>query len=158
MHRYLTEIRTCIRMGKGWSDRVRLSLAGLEFHLSNLLELRSGTRVALYRIQLDHTRQVYLRRRSGDFFIFHEIFTDRCYALPDCFAPQHETVIVDLGANIGLAALFLVSKLNVARLICIEPNPANVELLRRNLEFMKDRLEVVEAAVSDTGVDAFCRY
>jgi FkbM family methyltransferase len=99
-----------------------------------------------YRIQLPDLRNIQLRRRSGDFFIFHEIFTDGYYELPAGLVPPAPAVIVDLGANIGLATLFLAARFPGARHVCVEPNPANVALLRANGSFLGGRLTIVEGA------------
>jgi FkbM family methyltransferase len=156
MHPYLREIRTCWRLGHRWRDRFRLVAAGLEFHLSNFFHLPPDGKATSYSIRLDGVRTIYLRRRSGDFFVFHEIFTSRCYELPQQLAPQGSGAIVDLGANIGLTTLFLASRFPGATHVCVEPNPANVMLLRKNLSFLRERLQILEAAVADqTGEAGF---
>jgi FkbM family methyltransferase len=149
MHPYLREIRTCWRLGHRWRDRFRLAAAGLEFHLSNYLHLPAAGVATAYSIRLDGIRTIHLRRRSGDFFVFHEVFTFLCYKLPDRLAPQCPRAIVDLGANIGLATLFLASRFPGATHVCVEPNPSNLMVLRRNLSFLGQRLQIVEAAVAD---------
>jgi FkbM family methyltransferase len=98
---------------------------------------------------LNDARTIQLRRRSGDFFVFHEVFTSLCYDLPERLVPSQPKVIVDLGANIGLTTLFLACRFPAARHICVEPNPFNVAILRQNLSFLEERLDVVEAAVSE---------
>jgi FkbM family methyltransferase len=138
-----------MRLGHRWSDRVRLSAAGLEFHLSNWLDFTPRAKASRYQIRLSGIREIYLRRRSGDFFVFHEVFTSRCYALPDVVVPESPQIVVDLGANIGLTTLFLSDRFPRASYVCVEPNPENLALLRRNLSFLDHRLEVLNAAVSD---------
>ena len=59
---------------------------------------------------------------------------------------------VDLGANIGYYALLSARLVGPAgKVLCLEPDPRNLELLRRNvaLNNLDDRVEVVAAAVSD---------
>ena len=59
---------------------------------------------------------------------------------------------VDLGANIGYYALLSARLVGPAgRVLCLEPDPRNLELLRRNvaLNNFDDRVEVVAAAASD---------
>jgi len=53
--------------------------------------------------------------------------------------------VVDCGANVGLFSLFMK---DAARLVAVEPNPAVVSRLRRNLESNEVAATVVEAAVS----------
>jgi FkbM family methyltransferase len=56
---------------------------------------------------------------------------------------------VDLGANVGLTTLFLAQSFPEARYVCVEPNPANAAVLRRNVAWLGARAEVIEAAVTD---------
>lgn len=73
-----------------------------------------------------------LRPHAGDLSILYEIFWQHAYDLPQLQGGAFRTV-VDVGANVGLAALFFLEKFPVARLICVEPEPANFQLLQRNL-------------------------
>jgi FkbM family methyltransferase len=149
VRQYWNEIRTCFRLGSGWSDRLALAGAGLEFHLSNFLGLLPNSRASRFRIRLrEGLRNIQLRRRSGDFFVFHEIFTHGYYDLPDNLVPAIPAVVVDLGANIGLATVFLADRFPGARHVCVEPNPANVVLLRANTSFLGNRVTVLEGAAA----------
>lgn len=59
---------------------------------------------------------------------------------------------VDLGANIGYYALLSARLVGPAgRVLCLEPDPRNLELLRRNITLnnLDDRVEVVAGAASD---------
>jgi FkbM family methyltransferase len=81
-------------------------------------------------------------------FLFHEIFVEHTYFF-ESTAPQ--PVIIDAGANIGLATLFFKTLHPEARIVCFEPDPDNFILLTRNVE--RNRLSHVElhqSAVSDT--------
>lgn len=65
-------------------------------------------------------------------------------------------VIVDIGANIGIAALFFLTRNHACRVYCYEPNPTNVERLRGNLTGYEGRLTIEEVAVGvDDGEVAF---
>jgi FkbM family methyltransferase len=57
-------------------------------------------------------------------------------------------IVVDLGANIGVASLFFLTRRRDARVYCYEPDPRNSERLRGNLERFADRYELAEAAVA----------
>jgi FkbM family methyltransferase len=54
----------------------------------------------------------------------------REYRLPEGLAPK---VVLDIGANIGVAALMLHEQAPGAEIHCFEPVPANFELLKKNL-------------------------
>jgi FkbM family methyltransferase len=47
--------------------------------------------------------------------------------------PKSPRVIVDAGANIGLASIFFANKYPGATIISVEPAPSNLELLRKNM-------------------------
>lgn len=88
-----------------------------------------------------------LRTHAGDLGILYEIFWQQSYNLPQLRAGTFRTV-VDVGANVGLAALYFLEKYPVSRLICVEPEPANFQLLQHN---MKGTAAVaVQAALSAT--------
>ncbi|WP_082116045.1 FkbM family methyltransferase [Hymenobacter terrenus] len=73
-----------------------------------------------------------LRTYAGDLSILYEIFWQHSYDLPQLQNGRFRTV-VDVGANVGLAALFFLEKFPVSRLVCVEPEPANFRLLQHNL-------------------------
>jgi len=90
---------------------------------------------------------VRLRVRANcgaDAFIHSEIFEQQCYRLPLGRAPA---TILDLGANIGLSAVFLSRLYPDSRMACVEPMADNVRLLRHNLELNGIVAEVIAAAV-----------
>jgi FkbM family methyltransferase len=76
--------------------------------------------------------ELTVRANAGsDAFIFSEVFEHRYYDFPLNCAPL---TILDVGANIGLTAVFFARKYPGAELACVEPVPQNVSLLRENLE------------------------
>lgn len=70
-----------------------------------------------------------LRSNTSDTRTFDFIFTHREYDLDLDFFPK---VIIDAGANIGLAAIFFATKYPSTKIISIEPEPSNYELLEEN--------------------------
>jgi FkbM family methyltransferase len=110
---------------------------------------RAAARPARYRARFGHhTADLWLRRRSGDLFILHEVFTSAIYSIPEAWLGLPATII-DLGANVGLTTLFFAQSFPGARYICVEANPANAALLRRNVAWLGARAEVIEAAVTN---------
>jgi FkbM family methyltransferase len=96
-------------------------------------------------------RYIFLRTSDGDLDIFYEIFWDRIYNLPESYFDQFN-LIVDLGSHTGLSAIFFLSKSKSAKVICVEPETRNYELLLVNLEreILEGRIIPVQAAVSDS--------
>ena len=54
--------------------------------------------------------------------------------------------IVDAGANIGLTSLYFAQAFPECRILAVEPDPDNFEILVRNVRTLKDRVECVRAA------------
>jgi FkbM family methyltransferase len=64
-------------------------------------------------------------------FIHNEIFGAGCY--DDVRLPP-ESVVIDVGAHIGLFLLFVKRRCPTARVIAFEPSPESAALLRKNIE------------------------
>ena len=71
---------------------------------------------------------------------------DGMYRLPDRVEPK---VIFDIGANIGIAALYYAVTYPDALIYCFEPLPQNIELLRRNTARFNDRVRILPYGLSD---------
>lgn len=72
----------------------------------------------------------YLRLRTSDLPTYDQIFVHKEY---DFQADEPLRTIVDAGANIGLTSIFLANRYPDAKIIAIEPEASNFELLRKNL-------------------------
>jgi len=68
------------------------------------------------------------------------------YALPQEVQPK---VIFDVGANIGIAAVYYSVVYPKATVYCFEPLPANIELLCANASRNSDRIRVIRRGLSD---------
>ena len=75
------------------------------------------------------SRGIHVRRNDSDVVMFEQVFVNRDYEFDLGFTP---TLIVDAGANAGYASLFFHRKYPRARILAIEPDPANADTLRRN--------------------------
>lgn len=78
--------------------------------------------------------------------IFDEVVGNRSYDLG--LVPFTPDQIFDCGGHIGLFSLLARSRYPIAPLILIEPNPHNVEWVRRQVQLNAMNIEVVQAAVS----------
>jgi len=95
-----------------------------------------------------------VRTGSSDLAIFDEVVILRGYGFALDKAP---TVILDIGANIGLATLWFKQRYPAARVIAVEPDAENFELLKRNTAGLKD-VELVQAALApEDGIIGFER-
>ncbi len=155
--RYLDELTSCFQLGADWQSRFTLVKATIAFHCANaaprFLRSSSNPRQFLLRTAGAPT-PVWLRPTGGDIFIFHEIFLDRIYDIPENVVSANVGTIVDLGAHIGLTTLFFLNTYPNARVMCVEPNPTNVALLGRNLKNHASQTAIIAGAAGGTFGDA----
>lgn len=71
----------------------------------------------------------WLRVPSSDVRIYEQIFAKQEYDFRTSVQPR---VIVDAGANIGLASIYFANKYPDAKILAIEPEQSNFELLQKN--------------------------
>ncbi|MEQ1717779.1 MAG: FkbM family methyltransferase [Hyphomicrobium sp.] len=90
---------------------------------------------------------VTLRPDDGDLAILYEIFVRDAYRIDDRdLNPASVRVVIDAGANIGVASLYLAARYPNARIVSIEPNPDNLALLRANAAG-EPRITIVQACL-----------
>lgn len=98
-------------------------------------------------------------RHWHDAVTVHEVFARHDYAVLE--APA---TVLDGGANIGVAALWALTRRRDARVACYEPVEDNLTELRRNLAGFEDRYEIRAEALAarsgdvSFGVEPFGRY
>lgn len=78
---------------------------------------------------------ISLRPNTSDIPTFYQVFAGNEYEIKLPFEPKS---IVDGGANIGLATIYLKSKFPNAKVICVEPDEENFGVLRNNVQNLKD--------------------
>jgi FkbM family methyltransferase len=74
-------------------------------------------------------RPVHIRLRTTDVSLLSEMLKNAEY---DLDLPVPPRVIVDAGANIGLTSVFYANKYPQARVLAIEPESSNYEILEKN--------------------------
>ena len=77
------------------------------------------------------------------------MFLGQFYWIPPILLRDEVNSVVDLGAHIGLTTLYFAQYFPMARFVCVEPNPANVEILKRNILWLGERVRVIEGAISN---------
>lgn len=70
-----------------------------------------------------------IRNTFADMQVYNQIFIDSSYEI-DFDKPN---IIIDAGANIGLFAILMANRFPDAKIICIEPDTDNFELLKENV-------------------------
>lgn len=151
---YTKEMGLAFSLGASLSDKLRLATATLAFHAANAAGGRSPSEPRRYGIKLRGRRhELWLRTFGGDIFILHELFGTNCYTIPAQIKTPR--TIVDLGANVGLSTLYLATHAPQARFICVEPDPLNADLLRRNLVGIEESTIVEAAIAQESGTRSF---
>jgi FkbM family methyltransferase len=101
---------------------------------------------------------VHLRLRTSDISTFRQVLITSEY---DSEFTQPPRIVVDAGANIGLASVFYANKYPNARILAIEPEPANFRLLQKNVLYYPRIIPLQAALWKDseelTIVDQGCR-
>jgi FkbM family methyltransferase len=88
---------------------------------------------------------VKLRPASADVRTVVDVFVDREHLPPAL--DGRPTVIVDLGANIGLTMAHFATLYPTARIVGAELDPSNAKLARENVMHWRDRCRVVSAGI-----------
>jgi FkbM family methyltransferase len=89
--------------------------------------------------------KIYLRDNPSDRFVFREVFIERGYdtswwkqdvwlqrRYKAILAAGHVPLIIDAGANIGMASLWFSEQFPLAKVFAIEPERGNISILARN--------------------------
>jgi len=121
--------------------------------LRELMPKRDATRLAIALSQGDPeelpvgARQFRLRKGTTDLYTFRDVFVQDSMRFTGDrdLRPSH---IVDCGAHIGCASLFFTLHYPGARIVAIEPDRKNFEMLSANLAHF-DNVVRVNAAVWD---------
>jgi FkbM family methyltransferase len=95
----------------------------------------------------------------------HDLLTvNEVFCREDYRCEGDERLIVDIGSNIGISALYFLTAAPRARCLLYEPDPRNAQRLRDNLAGWGERWELRESAVADREgelpfwTDPFGRY
>jgi len=85
---------------------------------------------------------LWVRPRDTDIVVLYSAFY-----LRDCDenTPRPPKTIVDLGANVGFVSVFLANKYPEAKILALELDPGNVEMIRKNTQGYA--VEVIEGAI-----------
>ena len=81
-------------------------------------------------------------------FLYKEIFVDKIY-LKNNIEISSDSVIFDVGANIGMFAVFIECNFPGANLFLFEPSPQLCKLINENVRDFTGQVNVLECGVSD---------
>lgn len=83
----------------------------------------------------DYKNQFFLRNKTSDIPTFYQCIYNEEYNIDLDFTPE---VIFDLGANIGLTTAFFKKKYPDSKIIAVEPESSNFEILKKNTNTLSD--------------------
>jgi FkbH-like protein/FkbM family methyltransferase len=90
---------------------------------------------------------VHLNQYETD-YLYKEIFEDQCY-LKHGIHLQDEDTVVDIGANIGVFSLFVMSRCANPKIYAFEPAPVVYDLLKANCDAYGSNVRTLNVGVSD---------
>ncbi len=150
--------------GVAFSDTIRLFglRDAVRAHAGNFRGKRPGATPRIgHMTPKGLAHPVHYRMGSSDWPVLQKIFAADDYAIP---SPEHDRavdaaytamlargvrpVIIDCGANIGLASVWFANRYPEALIYAIEPQAENFALLRRNCAGY-DRIVPLQCAISD---------
>jgi FkbM family methyltransferase len=128
----------------------------LLFKLINRFGLAKGTTifyknskskkgVSSFRLK-NYPYPLFLRRSTSDIHTFYHVFFDEEYKFPLDFSPEF---IIDCGANVGLASLYFTAAYPGAKIVAVEPELSNYEMLLKNTEKYPD-IECIRMGIWNT--------
>jgi FkbM family methyltransferase len=116
-------------------------------------------RYLLNRGRYPHTLR--LRTPAGilgiTLYSYHDLLTvNEVFFRQDYRVRDDVSVIVDIGANIGISALYFLSRNTFSYIYLFEPSPVNIPRLRENLKAFSGRYTLYGEAIStQTGIVPF---
>lgn len=84
-----------------------------------------------------------LREKTKDLETFGEIFLSNIYNID---LPIIPLTIIDAGANVGLATIFFRIKYKQSKIVSIEIEKNNIEMIKKNTKFLKN-IEIIEKSL-----------
>jgi len=148
---------------KGWNNWMKRIRDLFNFLLSDLTWLQKlrivlgyyffsrGSSIKILRIKLDYA----LGLRNHSLLILREIFLNQIYTFTKNTDQKLKNlnggVIIDVGANIGIATAYFKDKYPNTKLIAIEASPINYNQLVKNIETNKyQNIETINCFISNS--------
>lgn len=117
-----------------------LGLSGvLLFLIAKLLR----TQILFKKMVPGIVHPVYVRVGTTDVSVFRQVLQEKQYDFQLQIAPK---LIIDAGANIGLSAVFFANLYPLAKIVAIEPEGSNIEVLKKNAA-PYPQITILEAAL-----------
>lgn len=115
---------------KGLKESVKLMIKKVDY-----MKFKTTSEIIIYLPKFK--QPIFLRKHTSDQSTFRQIFEALEYAIDFNVSPK---VIIDAGANIGLAAVYFSQRFPKAKIYSIEPEDSNIEIFKRNTKAYKNVL------------------
>lgn len=117
---------------KLWGHSFRYAFETLGFSsLLPIIKARITNSTVIFNVDRQDCKYPFkLRIPSSDVPTYEEVFIKKEY---DFLVKTQPKVIVDAGANIGLTSIYFTNKYPDAKIIAIEPEQSNFEILKENI-------------------------
>jgi FkbM family methyltransferase len=110
-------------------------------------ELRSGTTIRTLTLAGSPPMLVRLGRGQTDLATFRHVWKERCYEIDS----RVFELVIDAGSNVGYAARWFATRYPNCRVVAVEPDRANLELLHANVAGLSQVEVFVGALMSSPG-------
>jgi FkbM family methyltransferase len=122
---------TARRYYQTWGDTFSANwLRFTENRMARPLLRNPGSRLALHL--RNYKQPILVRRSNSDFHVLKEVFEQGEYGPVLDMGLPADAKILDLGANIGLMAVYCDMHFPQCRLVSVEPDTQNCEMIRAN--------------------------
>lgn len=105
------------------------------YRLSRQVNVNNKTTTELTLPQLKHPLKI--RRGTSDINVFKQIFFLKEYDISE-LDKINPKIIIDCGSNTGFSTIYFKNRYPDAKIISIEPEESNFELLKKNIENYSD--------------------
>ena len=132
--------------------RNRLKILRINLRIARILGLSQTMRFLVHRLRKaqiivlsiqEFSTPVFCRVSGSDKYVLWQIVEERPFDIALQNSPR---LIIDGGANIGLASLYFANKYPNAQIIAVEPDPENCALFRKNCSAYPN-IELIQGAL-----------
>lgn len=141
--RFLGQILRLARIAAGPASFARLALDHTRVRMSYLTGARLDNRRRTVRLRGGLT--ITYRLNRGDLQSIREVLAEEVYRVPFGLQPR---TLLDLGANIGLSSLWYWRRYGMTKIVAIEADADNAELVKQNLTANRVPAIVLHAAIA----------
>ena len=125
-----------------------IGLIGVFQYFKLIVQLKSDKQFLKLKLK-GYQNDVYLRPKTSDFKIFKQIFIAEEY---NVIYPKQVNIIIDAGSNCGYSIVYFKNKFKNAKLIAVEPDTSNIEMIKKNTSGLTD-VFVVKGGIWNINTD-----